>query len=82
MKYTNNFDVIGRSSVIDYMASNRKFSIALFNVITDLTQLRVVSQLMKCIIKLSQVFIALVDAPTLLRKFSNTYQVIFGSVGE
>ena len=73
MKYTNDFDVVRRSSVIDCMATNRKFSIALFNVITGLTKLWVVSQLMKCIIKLSQVYVALVDAPMLLRKFSNTY---------
>ncbi len=82
MKHTNNFDVIGKSPVIDYMAGNRKFSIALSNIITGLAKLWVVSQLMKCIIKLGQVFVALVDIPTLLRKFGNTYQVIFGSVGE
>ena len=73
MKNTNNFDVIRGSSVIDYMANDRKFSIALFDVITGHAKLWIVSQLMKCIIKLSQVLIALIDAPALLRKFSNTY---------
>lgn len=37
---------------------------------------------MKHIIKLSQVFIALTDSPALLRIFGNTYQVVFGRVGE
>jgi len=43
MEHTNNFDSVGVGSVIDYVASDRKFSIAMLNVITGLAKPWVVS---------------------------------------
>ena len=82
VEHANNFDSVGAGSVIDYVACDRKFSVAALDVITGLAEPWVVSQLVKHIIKLCQISVALLDAPALLGKFGNTYQVAFGCVGK
>jgi len=50
MKYTNNLNMVISHLIIDHMASQRKLPVAVYDVVTSVTKLGIVSKLAKHII--------------------------------
>lgn len=80
MKNSNYLYAFGtRDPVIAYVADHWEFSISRSYIVTSTSEVWVICQLMKGIVKLMQVFVALIATPSLLGKNGNRLQIIFRS---
>jgi len=80
MKYTDNINaLLTRYFVKNYVAAYRKSSVTRSDMIASFSQFVIIGQLMKCLVKFSQVLVSLFLPPSFLSEFRNTFQVVFGS---
>jgi len=76
MQYTNDFHQLSITYFVENdMAAYRKRSIPSVNMVASLAKFVVLGQLLKSLIKFSQILVSLFSTPSLPSEFRNLFQV-------